>query len=61
MQAIIDKELCTGCGLCESICPAVFEMAEDKAIVKANPVPDGEQERVKEAKESCPLEAISIK
>jgi ferredoxin len=51
----IDKKKCIGCGLCASVCPKVFEMESDKAKVKA-------QENipcVKEAIESCPVEAIS--
>lgn len=52
----IDKAKCIGCGLCAGICDEVFEMGDDaKAKVK------GEKEIpcVKEAIESCPVEAIS--
>ena len=51
----VDKNKCIGCGLCASICPQVFEMKEGKALVKeAKDLPC-----VKEAIESCPVEAIS--
>jgi ferredoxin len=25
----VDPDLCTGCGICEDICPDVFEVADD--------------------------------
>ncbi len=54
----VDQEKCIGCGLCESLCPEVFKMEANsgKAEVKAQKkIPC-----VKEAIESCPVEAISI-
>ena len=51
----VDKAKCIGCGLCASVCPKVFEMKEDKAVVNS-------QEKlpcVKESIESCPVKAIS--
>jgi len=56
----INKETCIGCGACASICEKVFEMKDDgKAHVKKG------QEKakdacVKEAIESCPVNAIKI-
>jgi len=29
MKATIDRSGCIGCGLCPSICPEVFRMADD--------------------------------
>jgi ferredoxin len=29
MKAIVDKDLCIGCGLCVDVCPEVFEMNAD--------------------------------
>lgn len=52
----VNKETCIGCGLCASICEEVFEMTSDgKAKVKA----DKNLPCVKEAIESCPVDAIS--
>jgi ferredoxin len=52
----VNKEKCIGCGLCASLCKEVFAMGKNgKAYVK-------EQKKipcVKEAIESCPVEAIS--
>lgn len=50
----INKELCIGCGLCTSICSEVFEIKDSKAVVKAQK----DLPCVKEAKDSCPVDAI---
>lgn len=60
MEAKVDKDLCTGCGLCVSTCPEAFEMENDTARTKASPVPQGAEDSCREAKDSCPVEAISI-
>ncbi len=60
MKACVDKETCIGCGLCTDTCPEVFELKEDKAYVKVDVVPPDLQEKVKEAKDNCPVDAIWI-
>ena len=60
MKAIVDKETCTGCGLCVDTCPNVFEMKGDVAEVKVNPIPADTESLAKEAAENCPVEAIKI-
>ena len=53
----VNQETCIGCGACSAMCEAVFEMKDGKAYVK-----DGQEsssaECVKEAIESCPVDAI---
>ena len=51
------EEGCTSCGLCESICPEVFEMP-DEAIVIAGADLVANEANIKEAAESCPVEII---
>jgi len=60
MKAIVDAEKCVGCGACAEICPEVFKMEGDKAVVQADPVPAGAEDTCREAKDACSPEAISI-
>lgn len=59
MKATVDQDLCTGCGLCESTCPEVFELQDDVAVVIVDTVPKDAEESCKQAAEDCPVEAIS--
>ncbi|MFW6132539.1 MAG: ferredoxin [Planctomycetota bacterium] len=59
MRATID-EGCIGCGLCPEVCPEVFEMDDDQAVVKADPVPADAEDSAREAAESCPVDAIAL-
>lgn len=61
MKATVDKESCSGCGLCAETCPDVFEMGDDDiAKVKVTPVPAAAEGTAKEAAEGCPSEAIKL-
>ncbi|HLG29670.1 MAG TPA: ferredoxin [Candidatus Brocadiales bacterium] len=60
MRAKVDPDVCTGCELCVSTCPEVFEMNGDKAVAKTNPVPEEVEETCRQAADECPVEAISI-
>jgi ferredoxin len=60
MKAIVDPDICIGCGLCVEICPDVFEMPDTLAIVKVDPVPATDEEDCRDAAEQCPVDAISI-
>ncbi len=59
MKVTVNDE-CTACGICEDTCPEVFEMGEDKAVVKVDVVPEELQDACREAAEECPNEAIEI-
>lgn len=59
MKVVVDKDLCTGCGICEETCPEVFEVKDGVSTVKVSKVPDDLVESCKEAADSCPVEAIT--
>lgn len=50
---------CTACGLCEQICPAVFQVT-DVAIVKSGADLKANEQTIKEAADSCPVSVIKI-
>jgi len=61
MKASIDRSGCIGCGLCPSVCPEVFRMADDglaETIVEE--VPSGVEGSAQEAAESCPVSVIIV-
>jgi len=61
MKALVDADLCTGCGLCVSTCPDVFAMNDDDiAEVIADPVGLEVEEACQHAADDCPVEAIEI-
>lgn len=61
MKATIDRPGCIGCGLCPSICPEVFQMADDGlAEVIVDEIPADSQGTAVEAQENCPVSVISV-
>lgn len=61
MKATIDRSGCIGCGLCPSICPEVFAMADDGlAETIVDEIPSGVEETAQEAAESCPVSVITV-
>lgn len=61
MKAIVDQETCIGCELCTNICPDVFSMGDDgKSHAIAQDIPESLIDDAQEARDSCPVSAISI-
>lgn len=54
----IDKTLCTGCGLCSSICPKAFEIGDDNIAKVIGDTCEGQD--IKEVASQCPVEAIKV-
>ena len=55
----VDQDLCIGCGVCVELCPAVFELRDDKSWVIG---PDQCHTcDCEEAVASCPVGAIEIR
>lgn len=61
MKVFVDPDICLGCGICEGICPDVFQLSSKPyAIVLLDPVPENYRADVVDAMEQCPEEAISL-
>jgi ferredoxin len=60
MRAIVDQEVCTGCGLCVETCPQVFGWEDDKAVATMDPVAWEFEESCQDAADTCPVDAIII-
>lgn len=59
MKAVVDKSLCTGCGLCIDNCPEIFQLSADGL---AQVVKEGEcgSSSLEEVASTCPVNAIEI-
>ena len=53
-------EDCTACELCVELCPEVFSLPDEIAVVNENVSLTMYAEKIKEAAEECPVEAIKI-
>lgn len=60
MKVSLDKDLCTGCGLCADNVPEVFEMKGDTASTLRKIVEDPLVDKVKDIVSDCPVEAIKL-
>jgi ferredoxin len=60
MKATVDQDTCIGCTLCPQICPEVFKMEGDKAVVYVDPVPKEVEDTCKDAASQCPVNAITV-
>ncbi|MFZ2188128.1 MAG: ferredoxin [Candidatus Moraniibacteriota bacterium] len=56
-KAIVNEDLCIGCGTCESLCQSVFKIEDGKSKVIADDCGDCDCQSVVD---SCPVSAISI-
>ena len=61
MRAIVDKDLCIGCGICEGIAPEVFSLQPGpNAVVINDPLDEAKTVAPKESESECPEGAIKI-
>ncbi len=58
MKVMIHRDGCISCGLCTEICPEVFRIAEDGLAEVYNAPSKEDEDSVKEATASCPVEVI---
>ena len=61
MKPVIDEDLCIGDGVCEDLCPDVFQLGDDGLahVITDNP---GEELYgcIRDAVDACPTGAITI-
>jgi ferredoxin len=61
MNVILDRDKCTGLGICESVAPDHFEIADDGAVaLLRDDVPPDERATLEEAVRSCPTGALRL-
>ena len=51
---------CIGCGLCPSICPDVFMMTDEGVAAARDEIAPDQEVMVREAADSCPVNAIEV-
>lgn len=56
---VVDKEKCIGCGTCVALAPKTFKL-DDEGKAEVVESPGDDEEKIREAVESCPVEAISF-
>lgn len=61
MKIVVDFDLCESNAICMNIAPEVFEVRDDDFLYVLNENPDeAMREKVVEAAERCPKQAIKI-
>jgi len=61
MKVKIDQEKCIGCGTCISIVPEIFKFnADNKAELVDGADLTEHKEKINQAKDACPVQAISV-
>ena len=61
MRIVVDRGLCTGQAVCESIAADIFEVSDnDELEIKAALVPDGRLGEVERAVACCPNAALRL-
>lgn len=61
MKCKVDRDKCTGLGICESLAPEYFEVDDDGDLVQLREdVRPEDMQSVEEAIDGCPTEALSL-
>lgn len=61
MRVLVDRDRCTGLGMCEAAAPDYFEIQEDGSLrLLVERACDAHKALLDEAVASCPAEALSI-
>jgi len=61
MKVVVDFDLCESNAVCMAVAPEIFEVRDDDFLYILNEEPDDAQaDKVREAAERCPKQAITL-
>lgn len=60
LRAVVNRERCNGCETCIDVCPEVFAIDNERAVVKLDPIPPELEGCAIEARDECMAGAIMI-
>jgi ferredoxin len=59
MRVEVDRDRCEGNAVCVGIAPDLFDLDdEDYAVIKADPVPEGQEDLAEQSVAECPRAAL---
>ena len=59
MRVEVDRDRCEGNAVCVGIAPDLFDLDdEDYAVIKADPVPEGQEDVAEQSVADCPRAAL---
>jgi ferredoxin len=59
MRVEVDRDRCEGNAVCVGIAPDLFDLDDDDyAVIKADPVPDGQEDLAEQSIAECPRAAL---
>jgi ferredoxin len=59
MRVEVDRDRCEGNAVCVGIAPDLFDLDdEDYAVIKADPVPEGQEDVAEQSIAECPRAAL---
>ncbi|HEX4250569.1 MAG TPA: ferredoxin [Pseudonocardia sp.] len=61
LRIVVDRDKCTGLGMCEAEAPELFEVQDDGTLAILNDSPSsGQRDEAEAACLACPTEALSL-
>ena len=61
MRIVVDRNLCTGQAMCESVAPDIFRVADDGQVkIQVAVVPDARLDEAEWAVSCCPNQALEV-
>jgi ferredoxin len=61
VKVVVDRDLCADHGQCVFAAPEVFQLDDDgKLVYEAGELDEGLRDRVEEAADVCPMQAITV-